>query len=158
MCAQNCQNGDISVQVKNMVCKNVVDGGASAQRALKTGQDSKDAMLRPFMNRKTKGLPSKMLLLRFTLVYHIRLVALLNWCWCPIFTAQHNDSELEYLVTKCSFPPKIQLSDIFSYPHMIGLKGIVSRDFGWLQMILMKKTWVPEVPLEVYIFLISPLI
>ena len=29
------------------------------------------------------------------------------------------------------------------------LKGIVSRDFEWLQMILMNRTWVPGVPLDV---------
>ena len=32
------------------------------------------------------------------------------------------------------------------------LKGIVSRDFGGLQMILMNRAWVPDVPLEVYLF------
>ena len=32
------------------------------------------------------------------------------------------------------------------------LKGIVSRDFGWLQMILMDSIWVPDVPLKDYIF------
>ena len=30
------------------------------------------------------------------------------------------------------------------------LKGIVSRDFQWLQMILV--AWVPDVPLKVYYF------
>ena len=33
------------------------------------------------------------------------------------------------------------------------LKGIVSRDFGGLQMILMDRIVVPDVPLEVYSFL-----
>ena len=33
------------------------------------------------------------------------------------------------------------------------LKGIVSRDFEWLQMILMNRLCVPDVPLEVYSFL-----
>ena len=33
------------------------------------------------------------------------------------------------------------------------LKGIVSRDFEGLHMILMNRTWVPDVPLEVYYFL-----
>ena len=32
------------------------------------------------------------------------------------------------------------------------LKRIVSRDFGGLQMILMNRTWGPDVPLEVYSF------
>ena len=32
-------------------------------------------------------------------------------------------------------------------------KGIVSRDFGGLQMILMDRIGVPDVPLEVYSFL-----
>ena len=30
------------------------------------------------------------------------------------------------------------------------IKGIVSRNFGGLQMILMDEAWVPDVPLEVY--------
>ena len=34
-----------------------------------------------------------------------------------------------------------------------GLKGIVSRDFEWLQTILMNRLCVPDVPLEVYSFL-----
>ena len=29
-------------------------------------------------------------------------------------------------------------------------EGIVSRDFDWLQMILINRTWVPDVPLEVF--------
>ena len=33
------------------------------------------------------------------------------------------------------------------------LKGIVSRDFGGLQMILMDRIGVPDVPLEAYSFL-----
>ena len=33
------------------------------------------------------------------------------------------------------------------------LKGIVSRDFEGLQMILMERIYVPDVPLEVYLFL-----
>ena len=33
------------------------------------------------------------------------------------------------------------------------LKGIVSRDFEGLQMILMNRSWVPEVPLVVCYFL-----
>ena len=32
------------------------------------------------------------------------------------------------------------------------IKGIVSRGFEWLQMILMKRLYVPDVPLEVYSF------
>ena len=32
------------------------------------------------------------------------------------------------------------------------LKGIVSRDFQWLQMILVDVAWVPDVPLKVYYF------
>ena len=35
-------------------------------------------------------------------------------------------------------------------PHF---KGIVSRDFGGLQMILMDRIGVPDVPLKVYSFL-----
>ena len=37
------------------------------------------------------------------------------------------------------------------------LKGIVSRDFEWLQTILMNRLCVPDVPLEVYSFLNSHL-
>ena len=33
------------------------------------------------------------------------------------------------------------------------VKGIVSRDFEWLQMILVKRLCVPDVPLKVYSFL-----
>ena len=33
------------------------------------------------------------------------------------------------------------------------IKETVSRDFRCLQMILMNRTWVPDVPLEVYSFL-----
>ena len=33
------------------------------------------------------------------------------------------------------------------------IKGIVSRDFEWLQTILMNRLCVPDVPLEVYSFL-----
>ena len=32
-------------------------------------------------------------------------------------------------------------------------KGIVSRDFGWLQMIIINRLCVPDVPLDVYSFL-----
>ena len=35
----------------------------------------------------------------------------------------------------------------------IEFKGIVSRDFEWLQMILINRLCVPDVPLEVYSFL-----
>ena len=39
--------------------------------------------------------------------------------------------------------------------HIIvaGLKGIVSRDFEWLQMTLINRLCVPDVPLEVNFFL-----
>ena len=33
------------------------------------------------------------------------------------------------------------------------VKGIVSRDFEWLQIILMNRLYVPDVPLEVQSFL-----
>ena len=39
---------------------------------------------------------------------------------------------------------------------LMWLKGIVSRDFEWLQMVLinlMNRSWVPDVPLVVYYFL-----
>ena len=37
--------------------------------------------------------------------------------------------------------------------HKKELKGIVSQDFGGLQMILINRLCVPDVPLEVYSFL-----
>ena len=33
------------------------------------------------------------------------------------------------------------------------LKGIVSQDFEGLQIIFMNRTWLPDVPLEAYLFL-----
>ena len=48
-------------------------------------------------------------------------------------------------------PRKIQTQHnnlIKSNRHLF--KGIVSRDFEWLQMILMNRSWVPDVPLVVY--------
>ena len=35
----------------------------------------------------------------------------------------------------------------------VSFKGIVLRDFEWLQMILMDRIVVPDVPLEIYSFL-----
>ena len=35
----------------------------------------------------------------------------------------------------------------------VWIKGIVSRDFGGLQMILIDRIGVPDVPLDVYFFL-----
>ena len=44
--------------------------------------------------------------------------------------------------------------NFFKYDYVnVSLKGIVSRDFEWLQMILMNRFWVPDVPLVVYYFL-----
>ena len=41
-----------------------------------------------------------------------------------------------------------------TFPHGTAwLKGIVSRDFEWLQIILINRLCVPDVPLEVYSFL-----
>ena len=37
----------------------------------------------------------------------------------------------------------------------VGLKGIVTRDFGGLQMILMDKIGAPDVPLKVFFFTFS---
>ena len=39
----------------------------------------------------------------------------------------------------------------------VGLKGIVTRDFGGLQMILMDKIGAPDVPLKVFFFLLFTL-
>ena len=41
--------------------------------------------------------------------------------------------------------PRCEFEKIF-----IQFKGIVSRDFEWLQMILINRLCVPDVPLEVY--------
>ena len=44
----------------------------------------------------------------------------------------------------------------YRYQHLSinkSLKGKVSRDFEGLQMILMNRTWVPDVPLKVHSFL-----
>ena len=44
--------------------------------------------------------------------------------------------------------------NFFKYDYVnVSLKGIVSRDFEWLQMILMNRLCVPDVPLKVYSFL-----
>ena len=51
---------------------------------------------------------------------------------CFIFQQQQNTHK----------DPKLQDS--------LKVKGIVSRDFGGLQMILMDRIWVPDVPLEAY--------
>ena len=42
-----------------------------------------------------------------------------------------------------------------NYPRKLEeiFKGIVSQDFEWLQMVLMDRLCVPDVPLEVYSFL-----
>ena len=39
------------------------------------------------------------------------------------------------------------------YGQLCQVKGIVSRDFEGLQMILMDRIGIPDVPLEVYSFL-----
>ena len=41
---------------------------------------------------------------------------------------------------------------VYSLPEQNGLKGIVSRDFSWLQIILKDRAWVPGIPLEIYFF------
>ena len=51
---------------------------------------------------------------------------------------------------------QLQLGCLFFIYFKVGkksLKGIVSRDFEWLQMILINRLCVPDVPLEVYSFL-----
>ena len=45
------------------------------------------------------------------------------------------------------------VSRLGCYKEFGKLKGIVSRDFGGLQMILRDRIYVPDVPLEVYSFL-----
>ena len=50
------------------------------------------------------------------------------------------------------------MSAIWSvFGTLASFKGIVSRDFEWLQTILMNRLCVPDVPLEVYSFLNSHL-
>ena len=44
------------------------------------------------------------------------------------------------------------LNVVFVKIASVILKGIVSRDFQWLQMILVDVAWVPDVPLKVYYF------
>ena len=62
----------------------------------------------------------------------------------------HISCQAKYI---CYFKYKIAINQFyFDYMNSI-FKGIVSRDFGGLQMILMNRTWVPDVPLEVYSFL-----
>ena len=51
--------------------------------------------------------------------------------------------------------PKLCLFFKLQFFHLF--KGIVSRDFEWLQTILMNRLCVPDVPLEVYSFLNSHL-
>ena len=50
-------------------------------------------------------------------------------------------------------PGEIQVRLGFQLLAESALKGIVSRDFRCLQMILMDRIVVPDVPLEVYYFL-----
>ena len=45
----------------------------------------------------------------------------------------------------------LKVCDNFVSENMF--EGIFSRDFEWLQMILMDRLCVPDVPLEVYSFL-----
>ena len=49
--------------------------------------------------------------------------------------------------------PRLLLRGMLSYSY-VAFKGIVSRDFRGLQMILINRTWVPNIPLEVYYFFI----
>ena len=60
--------------------------------------------------------------------------------------------------TKCECPPlaisHLNKTTIPNFKLDCGkLKGIVSRVFEWLQMILMNRLCVPDVPLEVYSFI-----
>ena len=48
------------------------------------------------------------------------------------------------------------MKGIFTHQRILTdgpFKGIVSRDFGGLQMILMDRIYVPDVPQEIYLFL-----
>ena len=47
---------------------------------------------------------------------------------------------------------KIKASCKIGHSNEVDIKGIVSRDFRCLQMTLMDRIWVPDVPLYVYYF------
>ena len=55
--------------------------------------------------------------------------------------------------TKKNWPSESQYSTVIWQGAVFCLKGIVSRDFEWLQMILMNRSCVPDVLLKVYSFL-----
>ena len=56
------------------------------------------------------------------------------------------------MVSSSTRPYREKIVKTFSCKIFV-LKGIVSRDFGGLQMILMDIIGVPRVPLDVYLFL-----
>ena len=81
-------------------------------------------------------------------------------CGISIFTLPTSAVPAVYLAaTACHVfswsPALVEATPILAvYSTLVQLfKGIVSRDFRCLQMILMNRTWVPDVPLEVYSFL-----
>ena len=58
-----------------------------------------------------------------------------------------------YLANKCSVGLVYYKILVNFSRWCMTFKGIVSRDFEWLHMILMDRIGVPDVPLEVYSFL-----
>ena len=64
---------------------------------------------------------------------------------------QYGSKKLEYLVFSFKALKTVQKASLKIV--ISSLKGIVSRDFEGLQMILMDRIGVPDVPLEVYSFL-----
>ena len=43
----------------------------------------------------------------------------------------------------------------FEFQHLMGFKGIVSRDFRWLHMIFKERAWIPDVAQQVLNFLVT---
>ena len=77
----------------------------------------------------------------------------------PPCASHHGDSNLPSICFDLKFLQLFFLWDTLIYYfennrvcHIL-FKGIVSRDFGGLQMILINRIGVPDVPLEVYSFL-----
>ena len=60
---------------------------------------------------------------------------------------------MKYVRTQDSAEIYTPTAGLWSGERKKELKGIVSRDFGALQIILMDRICVPDVPLEVYSFL-----
>ena len=75
--------------------------------------------------------------------------------WFTVFILWGKYLNYVFLSKKRNFNCKEQKKFFFS--KIKKFKGIVSRDFEWLQTILMNRLCVPDVPLKVYSFLMSHL-